>query len=128
MVPATGADYFEIVAQATNDAIRDWDVRTGALAWPRGLDSLLGYETSAESAKIGFWLRHLHPDDGERIQNSLRLAFAGTASDEIGISRIDGGELPGKINRVFWTWWHDGLLALEKAVIPRVRSACRNLL
>ncbi len=92
MVPATGADYFEVIAQATNDAVRDWDVRTGALAWPRGLDSLLGYETSAESAKIGFWLRHLHPDDGERIQNSLRLAFAGTATRWSGEYRFRRGD------------------------------------
>ena len=93
IVPATSADYFEVVAQATNDAVRDWDVRTGALAWPRGLDSLLGHEPSAECAKIGFWLRHIHPDDLARVQDSLRLAFAGTAkrwSGEYRFRRADG--------------------------------------
>ena len=43
IVPATDADYFEVVAQATNDAFRDWDVATGALVWPRGLATLLGF-------------------------------------------------------------------------------------
>src|SRR5438105_4244416 len=36
-------DYFAIVARATNDAVRDWNVKSGALSWPQGFDSLLGY-------------------------------------------------------------------------------------
>jgi signal transduction histidine kinase/CheY-like chemotaxis protein len=72
---ATGADYFEIVTRATNDAVRDWNVKTGALLWPRGLKSLLGYAHSAASQKIGFWFDHIHPEDLSRIQDSLRLAF-----------------------------------------------------
>lgn len=76
IVPATSADYFEVVAQATNDAIRDWDVRTGALAWPRGLESLLGFVPSAGCAEIGFWFHQIHPDDLVRVQDSLRQAFA----------------------------------------------------
>ncbi len=93
IVPATSADYFEVIAQATNDAVRDWDVRTGALAWPRGLESLLGFEPSAECNEIGFWLRQIHPDDLARVQDSLRLAFAGTAerwSGEYRFRRADG--------------------------------------
>jgi PAS domain S-box-containing protein len=77
IVPATSADYFEAVTRATNDAIRDWDVRSGGLVWPRGLESLLGYEASAECAEIGFWFRQVHPDDLTRIEESLRQAFAG---------------------------------------------------
>ncbi len=76
--PATGADYFEIVARATNDAVRDWNVNSGALRWARGLRSLLGHEPSAESEKISFWFNHIHPEDLARIQGDLRLAFTGT--------------------------------------------------
>ncbi|MEO5717721.1 MAG: PAS domain-containing protein, partial [Chthoniobacterales bacterium] len=93
IVPATGADYFEVVAQATNDAIRDWDVKTGTLAWPCGLQSLLGYESPADCAQINFWLRQIHPEDLVRVQDSLRLAFAGTAerwSGEYRFRRADG--------------------------------------
>jgi two-component system cell cycle sensor histidine kinase/response regulator CckA len=93
IVPATSADYFEVLAQATNDAIRDWDVRTGALAWPRGLDSLLGYEPSADCTEIGFWFRQIHPDDLARIQDSLQQAFAGALerwSGEYRFRRADG--------------------------------------
>src|SRR5437870_2142382 len=78
--PAADAEYFQIIARATNDAVRDWNVSTGALSWPRGLESLLGYKRSALSEQIGFWLGHIRPEDLARIQDSLREAFAG--SDE----------------------------------------------
>ena len=78
--PATGADYFEVVARATNDAVRDWNVGIGALRWPRGLESLLGHARCAASQKISFWFDHIHPEDLARIQESLRTAFTG--SDE----------------------------------------------
>lgn len=93
IVPATSADYFEVVAQATNDAIRDWDVRTGALAWPRGLQSLLGYAPSADCAEIGFWFGRIHPDDLVRVEESLRQAFASKTerwSGEYRFRRADG--------------------------------------
>jgi two-component system cell cycle sensor histidine kinase/response regulator CckA len=79
--PATGADYFEIVTRATNDAVRDWNVSTGALLWPRGLESLLGHNRCPASEKISFWFDHLHPEDLVRVQGELRTAFTG--ADEI---------------------------------------------
>src|ERR1043165_3222827 len=75
--PATGAEYFEIVTRATNDAVRDWNVSTGALHWPRGLESLLGHQHDAASEKIGFWFDRIHTEDSARIQDSLRAAFGG---------------------------------------------------
>ncbi|CAN5579647.1 hypothetical protein BH20VER3_BH20VER3_09320 [soil metagenome] len=78
IVPATNADYLEVIAQATNDAIRDWDVANGTLAWPRGLESLLGFANPAECGDIRFWLRQIHPDDRARVQESLRQAFTST--------------------------------------------------
>src|SRR3712207_7872460 len=29
-------EYFALAARATNDAIRDWDVKSGVLSWPQG--------------------------------------------------------------------------------------------
>jgi PAS domain S-box-containing protein len=91
--PTTGADYFEIVTRATNDAVRDWNVTSGALLWPRGLDRLLGYSRDAASEKISFWFDCIHPEDLPRVQESLRSAFTGsdeTWQDEYRFRHADG--------------------------------------
>ncbi len=71
------AEYFSILARATNDAVRDWNVKVGTLAWRHGLESLLGFGISAGAGKIGFWIDHIHPDDLERIQEGLHQTLAG---------------------------------------------------
>ena len=93
IVPATDADYFEVVTQATNDAVRDWDVTSGALAWPRGLERLLGFSPSDHCQEIGFWFRNIHPDDLASVQTSLREAFSSSVerwSGEYRFRRADG--------------------------------------
>ncbi|MEP6820800.1 MAG: PAS domain-containing protein [Chthoniobacterales bacterium] len=62
---------------ATNDAVRDWDVKAGTLSWPQGLDTLLGYKPGAATADLGFWQRRIHPDDRARTAQSIREALAG---------------------------------------------------
>src|SRR6476646_5591850 len=57
-------DYFALVARATNDAVRDWNVKSGALAWPQGLNALLGYDNSSgDCHKISFWVKNVYPGD-----------------------------------------------------------------
>src|SRR6266404_7624242 len=73
-------DYFAFVTRATNDAVRDWDVKSGALSWPQGLQSLLGYEnSSAECNNIGFWQKNLYPGDRLRVGSSIHDALIGPA-------------------------------------------------
>src|SRR5438270_2504591 len=87
-------DYFAIVARATNDAVRDWDVKSDRLLWPQGLESLLGYEaSSAECNDIGFWQKNLHPGDRARVASSIRDALAKSSdhwSGEYRFLRTDG--------------------------------------
>ena len=92
-VAAASLDYFEILARATNDAVRDWDVSSGALAWPGGLVFPLGHTASVASTKITFWFDHLHPEDLPRIQESLKQAFQASAerwTGEYRFRRADG--------------------------------------
>src|SRR5438552_9152914 len=72
-----GAEHFAIVARATNDAVRDWNVKTGTLTWPQGLEALLGYNGSAAADDIGFWQKQLHPQDRARAAAGIRDALAG---------------------------------------------------
>src|SRR5258707_2076563 len=89
-----GQDYLPIVARATNDAVRDWDVTSGALSWPQGLESLLGYTTDmGENLDLGFWQQRVHSSDRTRVAASIRDALAGDAeqwSGEYRFQHCDG--------------------------------------
>jgi two-component system cell cycle sensor histidine kinase/response regulator CckA len=74
--PLEGAEHFAIVARATNDAVRDWNVRSGSLSWPQGLETLLGYSSSTAGRDIGFWQKQIHPEDRARTAVSIRDALA----------------------------------------------------
>ncbi|MGH8094157.1 MAG: ATP-binding protein [Chthoniobacterales bacterium] len=89
---AASADYFEILARATNDAVRDWNVGSGALIWLRGTESLFGPQPVADT-RIDFWFSHLHPHDLARIETSLKKALDSPAerwTGEYRFRRIDG--------------------------------------
>ena len=89
-------DHFALVARATNDAVRDWNVKTGALCWPQGLQSLLGYDSKSIDGQIGFWQQNIHPADRARVAVSISSALAGTAdqwSGEYRFRRADGTDL-----------------------------------
>ena len=91
--PSENQDHPEIVARATNDAVRDWDVKSGLLSWPQGLESLLGYEAAATKSEIGFWQKNVHPEDRARIAASIRDAIAANDqhwSGEYRFRRADG--------------------------------------
>jgi PAS domain S-box-containing protein len=68
------SEYSAIAARATNDAVRDWDVKNGALTWPQGLEALLGYTEA--NGNIAFWQARIHPQDRSRIIASIRETFA----------------------------------------------------
>ncbi len=85
--------YLEFVARATNDAVRDWDVKSGELAWPQGLETLLGYTPSPARNSIGFWQQRLHADDRARTAASIRDAVNSESdhwSGEYRFRRADG--------------------------------------
>ncbi|MDQ6809203.1 MAG: ATP-binding protein [Verrucomicrobiota bacterium] len=82
------AKYSALVTRATNDAVRDWNVRTGQLAWPEGFDRLLGYESTADAQTIGFWQAQIHPQDRAAIAGSIRDALASDADHWTGEYRF----------------------------------------
>jgi len=86
--PLKSAEHFAILARATNDALRDWNVKAGALSWPQGLDTLLGYDSSSASVDIGFWHKQIHPQDRARAAGSIRDALAGSGAHWTGEYRF----------------------------------------
>src|SRR4051812_12120791 len=89
---APSFEHSALAARATNDVLRVWDIASGHLSWPQGLESLLGYNPSAVRAEIGFWQKHVHPDDRSRTAASIReaLAHADSWSGEYRFRRADG--------------------------------------
>jgi two-component system cell cycle sensor histidine kinase/response regulator CckA len=73
------ADHHQLVARATKDAIRDWDLTSGAITWPQGLDSLLGYSPGGSDQTIAFWQQRIHREDRSRIAASIREAIKSKA-------------------------------------------------
>jgi two-component system, cell cycle sensor histidine kinase and response regulator CckA len=99
-------DHYPLVARATNDAIRDWDLLTDTLTWPQGLQLLLGYSTDATPNTIDFWRQHLHPADRARVQASVTEAIESSTDNWSGEYQFERGD--GSYIRV-----------LERAVIAR---------
>ena len=77
-LPYQSTECFELVARATNDAVRDWNVITGTLSWPQGLEALLGYRPEPGQDTIAFWQERLHPEDRARVSTTVREALDGT--------------------------------------------------
>ena len=91
-----GPEHLALVARATNDAIRDWNVASGDHVWPQGLEDLFGYKRCAAGAEIGFWQKHVHPDDRARTAAAIRDALTGDAelwSGEYRFRHADGNYL-----------------------------------
>jgi two-component system cell cycle sensor histidine kinase/response regulator CckA len=74
--PDQGQGPLSLAARATDDAVRDWDVKTGRLVWPQGFPNWLGYTPEQDDGQLGFWHRNLHPDDRVRIAGAIRDALA----------------------------------------------------
>jgi len=90
-------DYLALVTRATNDAIRDWNVKSGTLSWPQGLLLLFGYDNSSiKCDNIGFWQKNLYPGDRARIAASIHDALNGSSkhwSGEYRFRRADGNHI-----------------------------------
>src|SRR5262249_17789192 len=82
--------------RATNDAVLDWDVKSGALSWPQGLQSLLGYSNADKCSHISFWQKNLNPGDRARVARSIHDALNSSADNwsvEYRFRRADGNDI-----------------------------------
>jgi PAS domain S-box-containing protein len=64
---------YNYVTKATSDAIWDWDIQTDTIYRGESFKSLFGHENMRST--IQFRLDHIHPEDREKIQNSLTAAL-----------------------------------------------------
>jgi PAS domain S-box-containing protein len=64
---------FRHLANATNDALWDWDLVTDALWWNEGFELLFGFEPG-EVDSFDSWQRRVHPDECDVVASGVRLA------------------------------------------------------
>lgn len=79
---------FRLLARATNDAIRDWDLETDELWWGDGLTTLFGFRVDDMDPNITSWTSRLHPADHDAVIAAIRAAVAGDAESWTGEYRF----------------------------------------
>ncbi|WP_246173447.1 PAS domain-containing hybrid sensor histidine kinase/response regulator [Limnoglobus roseus] len=85
---------FRIVAQATNDAVWDWDMRTNGVWWNEGVVNLFGYRREQVGGDATWWYEHIHSDDRDRVVGGIHAVIdhgGSSWSDEYRFLKADGG-------------------------------------
>ena len=90
---ASSEERLQLLAHATNDAIRDWDLSTNGIWWNEGFSTLFGYQTLDIEPGVESWYSRLHPADKDRVIASCYAAINGGAttwSEGYHFRRADG--------------------------------------
>lgn len=84
---------FYLIAQATNDAIWEWDLQTDTVWWNEGAHTLFGYTAVEVEPKVAWWYEHIHANDRSRVTSSIQAVLESqesTWSAEYRYRRADG--------------------------------------
>ncbi|RYG37888.1 PAS domain S-box protein, partial [bacterium] len=93
---AESEERFRIVAQATRDAVWDWDLRDDSVWWNEGISDLFGHSRESVEPTAAWWATNIHPEDRERVGASIHDAIDHGRSnwqDEYRYAKADGGYL-----------------------------------
>ncbi|MHB1920840.1 MAG: PAS domain-containing protein [Chitinophagaceae bacterium] len=63
---------YKYATMASFDAIWDWNLISGDLTRGLGYQTLFGYEAGRQDGSINPWYEHVHPEDQERVMESLQ--------------------------------------------------------
>ncbi len=66
-----------LALDATNDALWDWDVRTGAVYFSPRWQTMLGWNPGEIAPDIASWQDRVHPEDAQRSRDALLRHFLG---------------------------------------------------
>lgn len=86
-------ELYRLAARATNDAIWDWHFATNDVLWNDALQAAYGWAPELVEPTGEWWLEQIHPDDRQRIDDSIHRAIDGTAeswTDEYRFKCADG--------------------------------------
>jgi PAS domain S-box-containing protein len=66
---------FRAVAQATNDAIWDWNLVEDTVWWSQGFRALFGYEVNGVQPSAAGWSDLIHPEDQARVLRGIHAVI-----------------------------------------------------
>ncbi|MEQ2005238.1 MAG: PAS domain S-box protein [Limisphaerales bacterium] len=66
---------FQVVSQATNDVVWDWNLTNNLLWWSPSFLTQFGYAAAEVGPSIESWTRRLHPADKERVEHGIHAAI-----------------------------------------------------
>ncbi len=58
---------YDIVAKATSDTIWDWDLKTNAFIFNKGIQGIFGYKSEDVGETIQWWFDKIHPEDSLKM-------------------------------------------------------------
>ncbi len=71
---------FEMIAQATNDAIWDNNLEENTVFWGQGFEELFGYDLSTINPSRELLMNLIHPEDRDRVKRKMQISFANSKS------------------------------------------------
>jgi PAS domain S-box-containing protein len=66
---------YDLLARATSDTIWDWDIVNNKMLYNYGITQMLGYQKSEVENVVDWWNEKLHPDDIQKVTESLETIF-----------------------------------------------------
>lgn len=84
---------YRLALKATNDAVWEWDLASGEIIWNDALKNAYGHTVTGANGHRSWWVSHIHPEDRERIETSIRHVITGSGdawSEEYRFQRFDG--------------------------------------
>jgi PAS domain S-box-containing protein len=72
---------YRLAAEATQDAVWDWDLLTDRMVWAEPAEGTFGYRQATPAGTAAWWYDRLHGDDRERIVSGIHAAIAQGATE-----------------------------------------------
>jgi two-component system cell cycle sensor histidine kinase/response regulator CckA len=81
-----------LVAEATQDAVWDWDLLTDRITWDEPAHATFGYRHATAGGTAAWWYERLHSDDRERITSGIHASIARGATEWTDEYRFRGAD------------------------------------
>jgi two-component system CheB/CheR fusion protein len=75
-----GEERFRLIANATSDAIWDWDLVNNQIWWSDSFYTRFGYQRSQQEQSGNFWKEHIHKEDRDRVEKEINNAINSASS------------------------------------------------